>query len=289
VKTLRPPSRTSTDPARTAADPTRTTHDPARTTHDPARTTHDPAPPQHRLATSVLLHLLPGIALTLFIVLAAPTVESLGFPVVFALFAGIGLVIVPLELGYLLAHAKRTTGTFSLQETVGYREKLPRRTFVRWTAALTVWFLLWLVISTAFVDRWLADALFSWMPDELLQFSRVSEVGEPIATTALVILVVVAFVLNGVVGPVVEELYFRGHLLPRIERFGRGAPVLNTVLFLLYHLWTPWQVPLRVVGLLPTVWMTWRTRSLRLSIAVHVTINLLFLTAFLAAFVAGSS
>jgi uncharacterized protein len=287
VKTLRPP--TTTDTERATDDLGRTTHVPARTTDGDARTTEDDAPPQHRLATSVLLHLLPGIALTLFIVLAAPTVESLGFPAVFALFAGIGLVIVPLELGYLLAHAKRTTGTFSLRETVGYREKLPRRTFLRRATALAAWFLLWLAISTAFVDRWLADTLFSWMPDALLQFSRVSEAGEPLATATLVVVVAVAFVLNGVVGPVVEELYFRGHLLPRIERFGRGAPVMNTVLFLLYHLWTPWQVPLRVVGLLPTVWMTWRTRSLRLSIAVHVTVNLLFLTAFLASFVAGSS
>jgi uncharacterized protein len=247
------------------------------------------SPPQHPLPLSILLHLFPGAALTAFIVLAAPTVVTLGFPVVFALFAGIGLVIVPLELGYLFLHAKRTTGTWSLAGTVDYRRRLPRKQLVRWTAGLTVWFMVFLALSTALLDEWLAETFFAWMPESILQFSRVGEAGEPVATWALVTLLVVAFVFNGVVGPVVEELYFRGHLLPRLERFGRGAPVLNTVLFLLYHFWTPWQVPARVVGLLPMTWLVWRERSIQLGIATHVTINLLFLTAFVLAFVAGAS
>jgi uncharacterized protein len=253
-------------------------------TPEPAR----PLPPQHPLSLSILLHLFPGAALTLFIVLAAPTVVALGFPPAFALFAGIGLVIVPIELGYLFLHAKRTTGTWSLETTVGYRRRLPRTQLVRWTAGLTVWFMLFLGLSTAVLDPWLAETFFAWMPDSILQFSRVGEAGEPVAIWALVILVAVAFVFNGVVGPVVEELYFRGHLLPRLERFGRAAPVLNTVLFLLYHFWTPWQVPARVVGLLPMTWLTWRERSIQLSIATHVTINLLFLSAFLLLVVTGS-
>jgi membrane protease YdiL (CAAX protease family) len=43
-------------------------------------------------------------------------------------------------------------------------------------------------------------------------------------------------VLSGVVAPVVEEMYFRGYLLPRLSRLGRWAPVLNVTLFALYHL-----------------------------------------------------
>ena len=80
--------------------------------------TADPEPmSQHSLALSIVLHLLPGAALTVFIVLAAPVVTSFGFPVVFALFAGIALVIAPIELGILLLHAWRTTGSFQLEST----------------------------------------------------------------------------------------------------------------------------------------------------------------------------
>jgi hypothetical protein len=62
-----------------------------------------PAPrlPQQGLVASAILHLLPGVALTTFILLAAPWLEDRGVPGVVALFLGIGLVIAPLELGYL--------------------------------------------------------------------------------------------------------------------------------------------------------------------------------------------
>ena len=240
--------------------------------------------PQHRLAFSILLHLLPGAALTLFMVLAAPAVRSLGFPVVFALFAGIGLVIVPIELGYLLAHAKRTTGSFSLASTVTYRERLPARQLAGWTVALFAWFMVCFVASTLWLDDWLAATFFAWMPEAILQFSAVADAGEPATAPVLLVLLVTAFVFNGVVGPLVEELYFRGHLLPRIDRFGRWAPVLNTTLFSLYHFWTPWQNPARILGFLPVAWMTWRKRSVQLSAVAHIVINLVFLLGMLGVF-----
>jgi membrane protease YdiL (CAAX protease family) len=63
-------------------------------------------------------------------------------------------------------------------------------------------------------------------------------------------------VVNAVAGPVVEEVYFRGYLLPRISRFGAWAPLINTVLFSVYHFFTPWQNVGRILGLLP--WCTRR-------------------------------
>ncbi len=244
---------------------------------------------QHPIAWSVLLHLLPGAALTVFIVLAAPAVRAMGLPSVFALFAGIPLVIVPIELGILLAHAKRTTGSFSLRATVVYRERLPARRLVPITAGLVAWFAVWLVLATAVLDDWIAARFFGWIPDAILQFSMVQEAGESAPTAALIVLVVVAFVFNGVVGPVTEELYFRGYLLPRIDRLGRWAPVLNTVLFSLYHLWTPWQNLTRIIGLLPMTWLAWRRRSTQLAMATHVTVNLVFLLGLAALILGGGA
>jgi hypothetical protein len=100
----------------------------------------------------------------------------------------------------------------------------------------------------------------------------------------MVVLVIFAFIFNGFVGPVIEELYFRGHLLPAIDRLGIWAPVLNTVLFSVYHLWTPWQNPGRIIALLPWVYTVWRTRSIYLSIIVHVAVNNIFLLLTLAVF-----
>jgi membrane protease YdiL (CAAX protease family) len=92
-----------------------------------------------------------------------------------------------------------------------------------------------------------------------------------------------AFLINGLVGPIVEELYFRGYLLPRLSRFGRGAAVLNAVLFSLYHFWTPWQNLGRILGLLPWILTVQAKRSLKLSMAVHISVNTIFLLGMLAA------
>jgi hypothetical protein len=69
-------------------------------------------------------------------------------------------------------------------------------------------------------------------------------------------------VINGVIRPVVEELNFRGHQLPRIDRFGRGVPILNAVLFSIYHVWTLWQNAGRILALIPWMFTVWPKRSL---------------------------
>jgi len=39
-----------------------------------------------------------------------------------------------------------------------------------------------------------------------------------------------------------EEIYFRGFLLPRMGYAGRSAVPLHSLLFALYHLWMPWRI-----------------------------------------------
>ncbi|MEV0111553.1 CPBP family intramembrane glutamic endopeptidase [Nocardia sp. NPDC050799] len=70
--------------------------------------------------------------------------------------------------------------------------------------------------------------------------------------------------------PLIEELYFRGFLLPRIAHLGGWAPVLSTVLFALYHFWSPWVFVSRVIFTFPGYWFAWRHRDIRLSIGMHV-------------------
>lgn len=243
---------------------------------------------QHHLATSVLLHLWPGAALLAFVIATAPYFARFGIPAPFVLFIGIPAVIVPIELGTLLVHARRGTGSWRLTAaTVGYRERLPRRRG-RWlVAGLVAWFMVFFLISSAVVDPFLAERVFGWLPDTVLQFSTFDDGGVEPSALVTVLLLLTAVVFNGVVGPVVEELYFRGYLLPRISRLGRGAPVLNTVLFSLYHFWTPWQNPARIIGLVPMTWLVWRERSLRIGIATHVIVNVVFLTLLLLLIAAG--
>jgi len=72
-----------------------------------------------------------------------------------------------------------------------------------------------------------------------------------------------------------EELYFRGYLMPRISRFGAWAPLIGASFFGLYHVWQLFGlvgVFLLGTGLGYVVW--WK-KDIRLSIALHVAANAL--------------
>jgi uncharacterized protein len=240
---------------------------------------------QHPVWLSIVLHLFPGAALAAFVILVSPVLEARGIDALFAFVIGIGVVIVPLELGYLALYAKRTTGSWNVLGAVDYRERLPRRRLALLAAGLAAWMLVFITASQLVIDTWIAERFFTWLPDAILQMSVV-EGGDTIAAGTLVVLLACFFLFNGFLGPVAEELYFRGHLLPRIDRFNRGAPVINSVLFSLYHLWTPWRWPSLVIGFLPMSWMAWRKRSVWLSMTAHIIVNNIFILMLLAMFLA---
>jgi uncharacterized protein len=242
---------------------------------------------QYTLPRAVLLHLLPGLVLTAFIVLTAPLADRLDLPPLVLLFVGIPLVLVPLEIGYLASYAKRRTGSWNPLGAVTYRERLPRRRYALWGGGLAAWFLFCFLLSGALLDAWLADNVFAWMPDALLQFASIE--GDPLTTGQIAALVLLGLAFNGVAGPVTEELYFRGHLLPRLERLGAGAAPVNTVLFALYHAFSPWKYPAIVLGFLPMAWAARRTRSVYLTMTAHVVTNTVFLLFLTAAFLAESA
>jgi hypothetical protein len=219
---------------------------------------------QHSLARTLVLHLLPGVLLVAFYVLAAPLVRGLGFPSLMPIYLTILFVLVPFEFGYLFYRA-RTNGT-SLGSVVLYREPVPRAQFVALVLGLLAWSSIFYVLVYPPLDAFFIENVFSWLPDVLFlveDFARYS-------TAALVITWVLGFVVNGIAGPVVEEVYFRGYLLPRISRFGVWAPLLNTVLFSIYHFFTPWQNVGRILGLLPMVYAAWWKRSIYVSMGAHV-------------------
>ncbi|HEY6888657.1 MAG TPA: CPBP family intramembrane glutamic endopeptidase [Solirubrobacter sp.] len=71
--------------------------------------------------------------------------------------------------------------------------------------------------------------------------------------------------------PIVEELVFRGLLLPRMRRvFGRGDIVANGALFTLYHLHQPWSMPATLIdGIVSQAYPTKRFRSIWIGLITH--------------------
>jgi uncharacterized protein len=79
--------------------------------------------------------------------------------------------------------------------------------------------------------------------------------------------IVVLAVFNTVLG---EELLFRGLLLPRMHAvFGRGDWVANGVLFAVYHLHQPWDIPTSLVDIFALSYPSQRFQSAWMGIIVH--------------------
>jgi hypothetical protein len=78
------------------------------------------------------------------------------------------------------------------------------------------------------------------------------------------------FLFVAFLGPLVEELYFRGYLLPRMN--GKLGPLLHSFLFAAYHVFTPWMIITRTIGLLPLIYAV-KHKNIYVGIIVHILLN----------------
>ncbi len=227
---------------------------------------------QHSIKKSIVLHLLPGFLLLIFFIIVAPILGSHGFPSIFSLLIGTVFILFPFEFGYLLHQGKKKNRTFSLRGIILYRESIAVWQYFVFVPALLFWgFAVALLIARP-LDNYLISRLFSWLPDWFF-LDEVSNNLSRYPKSILMITMVFGFVFNGIVGPIVEELYFRGYLMPRLSRLRMWAPLISTFLFSLYHFFTPWQNPLRIAAILPLSYAVWWKRNVWIGIYVHCLLN----------------
>jgi membrane protease YdiL (CAAX protease family) len=222
----------------------------------------------HSVWQSIILHLLPGILLLLFFLLAAPIVENLGLPLRFAVMLGVFLVLIPFELGVLLYEGKKKNGSFSLRGIVAYRERIPLWQYLLWVPLLVVWSSALALLLSPFGD-FLIKTVFSWLPEFFIYSDNST------ASRTLLVIMVIMYGIANVSAAIVEELYFRGYLMPRLSRLKGWAPMVNTVLFALQHFLTPWQVPFIILGVLPQAYLVSKKRNIFLGILAHSTLNMI--------------
>jgi len=223
--------------------------------------------------STIALHLLPGVLVVGFDLIAAPIVERIGMPPHFTMILGNAIVLVTFELGYLLWQGKQASGTLSLRQAILYRKPMPAWQYVALILPLMVW-ALGSVMLLSPVGAGLRETAFSWMP---ALFRAVGAPPEPAlySDTALMVTALFLFVFTGVLIPVVEELYYRGHLMARMSRLGWWAPVVSTALWSLNHLWQPWDILSFFLGFLPLVFAVQWKRNAYISLAVHTIGNAL--------------
>jgi len=184
-----------------------------------------------------------------------------------ALMCAIPLILVPVELGWLLYEGKKKNGRYSLQGVVLYRNSI---TLWQYIIGIPLLFVALGLIFTLMkpVDVFFREQVFAFLP------ALESGLEAGYARSVLIATWTMAAVFGALVGPTVEELYFRGYLLPRMGYAGKWAPLLHSFLFGLYHIWTPWMFLTRTLGMLPLAYAV-RWRNLNLAILVHILVNML--------------
>lgn len=215
---------------------------------------------KHSLTQSIILHLLPGILVGCFYFLARQPVANMGYPSIFALLLAFAFVLVPIELGYLLVQGKKKTGRFTLHGIISYQNSIPWWQYFVWPI------IIWVVTGAIFtllepVDAFLQEKLFFWMPG--INYGLDGNYSR----TILIVTYSMFLIFNVFLAPLVEELYFRGYLLPRMK--GRFATLLHSFLFAAVHVFTPWMIITRTLGLLPLVFGV-KKKNIYIGMIVHI-------------------
>lgn len=224
----------------------------------------------HTWKQTLLFHLVPGICITCAFVLLTRLTIPFGWPPSLALLLTWLIIGIPLLIGILFFQAHRLNGTLSLSRILLYRQPLPWRQYAWLVPTLLVWSALASTLLFPFSESIRLNLFGAW--PEWLNLSALAQNLTQYSSSILWTIVALSAVLNIVV-PIIEELYFRSFLLPRLPTSPRWAPLWSAILFSLYHFWLPWDVLGRIIALLPIVYAVQWKRNVYVSILVHCLLN----------------
>jgi membrane protease YdiL (CAAX protease family) len=224
---------------------------------------------RHGVAVSLALHLLPGLAILAAYLLWTPFLAGLGLHAEGSQYLAFLLVGIPLSLWIMARHGFAKTGRWSIRAAVALDSPMSGR---RWVLAIC--FLVAFAGYIAAIDpltRGMSSGIAAQMEGALPGWflnpysHRFAHPGE----TAILGTLVLRLLVDGLLHPVVEEIYFRGYLMPRLGWMGAWSPAVCAVFFALFHTWQPQNIPGIALTVLPWMYFVWWTRSLKLSILIH--------------------
>lgn len=185
------------------------------------------------------------------------------------------VLLFPIELGILLKASKKEYGYYSVKSAFSNHRKL------KWWVILFYGSLLWAfagLMSIIIVP--LENMLFAPLTGQLtdllptyFHWNNISQLKQ-FPDSILLLTCIMYFILNGLIGPIIEEMFFRGYLTSKISRYGKYAPLIITVLFSLYHFWLPFNNIFRFIVFYPAAYVAWKMKNIYIAIVFHCLSNM---------------
>ncbi len=180
------------------------------------------------------------------------------------------------RLGWLLVEGKKRNGRLSLDGIVQYTQKSPVWQYLVLVPVFIAFNFALFMFVAPLIQPFIVDTFFSWWPQEFNFQNAMQDPTQFSSYSGVQALAILYFLTLGFLIPLLEELYFRGYLLPRMEGYARKwAPFVNVVLFSIYHFYSPWENPIRILALLPLFYVVWRKKDIRFGIFSHVLLNMI--------------
>lgn len=184
------------------------------------------------------------------------------------------LVLVPIELGIILKASKAEHGKYSLQSAFAGQEK-----YSVWKMLIIafVFFSIAGLLSTfiAPIENQALAAMRSGLLNRLprgfawTDFEHLKTFSRPI----LIVTCACYSIFNVLIGPITEELFFRGYLTSHYEKQTPSTPIIIAVLFSLHHLWLPFNNVFRMLAFAPVTYIAYKKKNFYISICFHCLCN----------------
>jgi uncharacterized protein len=222
----------------------------------------------------LLLIFAPSLLLMLIYILIGPLFQDI-IPSILLFYLIAILTLFPIQLLVVLSASKTEYGAYSLKSAFSYHQELGLGKVVLY-GALLFGFAGIMSITVAPLEH----RLFAPISERLLQaippylnWANI-EYLQRYSRGVLLLTAIVYFIFNTFVGPIIEELFFRGYLTAKISRFGNYAPLIMTVLFSLYHFWLPFDNLFRIIIFFPPAYIAWKKKNIYIPMVFHVLSNL---------------
>ena len=218
------------------------------------------------------LVIIPAILLLSFFLVSSMLLKDI-VPVHLCLLLSIAVTIVPFELAVIVVANRKQFGKLGLQAAFKRHSTMAWWKIVLLALPLFSWAGLVFTLLQPIENSLLVHSVFKFVPEFLLSTNFAAQLAT-FPKWIIAVTCIINLIFNGLIAPIVEELYFRGYMMSRLERFGKAAPLIVAVLFSVYHLFTPWENITRIVALAPLHYVVWKKKNLYIGMLAHCACNL---------------